>query len=629
MRRLILGTAGHIDHGKTTLVRALTGVDTDRLAEERRRGITIDLGFAHLQLADGLELGIVDVPGHEAFIRNMLAGATGIDLALLVIAADEGVMPQTREHLAILELLGVRGGVVALSKADLVEAEWLELVSAEVAEALQGTSFADAPLVPVSAATGEGLDTLRQQLATAATAIAVRNDDDLFRLPVDRVFPVHGTGTVITGTIWSGMIERDRILRLLPAGLSARVRAIQVHGKEASRAGAGQRAALGLVGIDRDRIQRGDILVEDAAWGSTMILTTQLRLLESAPAPLRTRRRIRFHLGTTEVMARIALLDRPELEPGALGWAQLRLEAPVVARGGDRFVIRSYSPVTTIGGGVIVEPLPAKRKRVGEGEVAHFQTLLSGTIDEGVVTLTRGAEWGGIPVGRLPIEGPFAPRDVAGAIERLEGSALVRVKTNLYPAAAVAAARERFLAAVDAYHTASPLYHGIDREELRRALPATATPALGEWVLGRLEAEGVLVARGSLVARTEFRPQLNTHQYQIRELLLQMLAAGGLAPPPLTALPAKIRDYPELRQLLRLLEGEDAVVALTPELYISRAHCDQAIRAAQHLLAGRGPLSAADFREAIPVSRKYLIPLLEHFDRTGITQRSGDTRRLS
>ncbi len=629
MSRLILGTAGHIDHGKTTLVRALTGVDTDRLIEEKRRGITIDLGFAHLRLAGGLELGIVDVPGHEAFIRNMLAGATGIDLALLVIAADEGVMPQTREHLAILELLGVRAGVVALTKADLVEPEWLELVVAEVGEALRGTAFANAPLVPVSAASGLGLDTLRQTLATAASAIATRHDDDLFRLPIDRIFPVHGTGTVVTGTIWSGVVERDRIVRILPAGLSARIRAVQVHGEEVRSASAGQRAALGLVGVDRDRIRRGDLLVDDAAWEPSLTLTAQLRLMEGAPAPLRTRGRIRFHLGTTEVMARVALLERAELEPGALGWAQLRLEEPVVARGGDRFVIRSYSPVTTIGGGIIVEPLPGKRKRLTGQELPRFDALISGTVDAGLAALVRGSGWRGIPIARIPVEGPFTPQQVASTLERLEGKELLRAHGRVFPTDAATTALKRFLEAIDNFHQRYPLRRGIDLEELRRALPENAAPELGELILNRLQVEGVISAHGSVVARAEFRPRLNEEQSRLRDLLVQALDTAGLTPPTLTELPSELRDYAELRQLLRILEEEEAVVSLTPELYLSRTVRDQAIEEARRLLAGRGPLTAADFREAIPVSRKYLIPLLEHLDKIGVTQRSGDTRSLT
>src|SRR5690606_6716769 len=319
MPHLVLGTAGHIDHGKTALVRALTGVDTDRLAEEKRRGITIDLGFANLRLPDGQELAVVDVPGHEAFIRNMLAGATGIDIVLLVIAADEGVMPQTREHLAIVDLLGVRCGVVAITKVDLVEREWLDLVMEDVRAALADTPFADAPLVPVSARTGEGLDALVAAIADAARATAERDHDDLFRLPIDRVFTIRGTGTVVTGTVWSGRLRVGAAVRVLPQDLHARVRGAQVHGRDAPCVSAGQRAALALAGVERDQLGRGDVIVADEAWAATTRLTALVRVLPASPWPLRTRQRVRFHLGTAEIMGRVRPLDAPEIPPGQTG----------------------------------------------------------------------------------------------------------------------------------------------------------------------------------------------------------------------------------------------------------------------------------------------------------------------
>lgn len=626
MRRLVLGTAGHIDHGKTTLVRALTGVDTDRLREEKRRGITIDLGFAHLRLEPDLEVGIVDVPGHEGFIRNMLAGATGIDLALLVIAADEGVMPQTREHLAILELLGVRAAVVAITKSDLVEADWLELVAADIADTLRDTPFATAPLVPVSATTGEGLPALRQALSNAALVSIARHENDIFRLPIDRIFAVHGTGTVVTGTIWSGTVARDRIVRILPAGLSARVRAIQVHGTEVVEAGGGQRAAVGLVGIDRTRIRRGDCLVDDAAWEPTTTITASLRLLENAPAPLRRGNLVHFHLGTTAVRARLAIPGRGELEPGERKWVQLRLERPIVARAGDRFVIRSYSPVMTIGGGTIVEPLAGRLKRVGAAEAARFEAIHSGSPAEGIMALATAAGWRGIPVARLPVESRFGPVKIASALEALEGRGVVSVGGSIFTAATAAAARTCFLEAIDVFHARNPLHRGMEREELRRALPRLAAPALGEWVLKALVAEGSIIAEGPHFRRADFQYSLDPKQRQVRDLLLQILEEAGLTPPQLSALPAEIRELPEHRHLLRLLVEEGEVVALGPELYVSRRNLESAIAETRRLLSGRGPLSAAEFRDAVPVSRKYLIPILEHFDKIGVTRRSGDHR---
>lgn len=626
MRWLTLGTAGHIDHGKTTLVRALTGVDTDRLIEEKKRGITIDLGFAPLRLDENVALGIVDLPGHEAFIRNMLAGATGIDLALLVIAADEGVMPQTREHLAILELLGVRGGVVALTKADLVEPEWLALVEAEVAETLADTSFADQSVIPVSATTGAGVDTLRQRLAEAASSLTARHETDLFRLPIDRVFSVHGTGTVVTGTVWSGQVERDQRVLALPSGMSARVRSIQIHGEEASRALAGQRAALGLVGVERQRIRRGETLVTDAAgWEPSTILTCELRLIAGAPVALRPRTRIRFHLGTQEVMARVFPLDRAELEPGTSGWAQLRLEAPVVARGGDRFVIRSYSPITTIGGGLIVEPTARRRGRLRDGEGPRLHALAADDCRTALVALADGAGWKGVPLTLAPTATRFSPVEIESI---LEGEELVRVQDRIFPVALVANARERFLRAVDDFHRSHPLRPGIEREELRRTLPRGADPGFGESVLESLVREGIIEPRGAAMARTGYRSALDQEQMRVRDRLLNLIESGGLTPPHISAMPEELRGHPDLRDILRILEEEERVVPLTPDLYLGRSELEAAIAEVRRLLAGRGALAAADFREAIPVSRKYLIPILEYLDRIGVTERRGDLRSI-
>ncbi|HEX6941183.1 MAG TPA: selenocysteine-specific translation elongation factor [Longimicrobiales bacterium] len=629
MRKLILGTAGHIDHGKTTLVRALTGVDTDRLAEEKRRGITIDLGFARLALADGTELGIVDVPGHEAFVRNMLAGATGIDLVLLVVAADEGVMPQTREHLAIVDLLGVRGGVVAVTKRDLVDAEWLALVLADTRDQLRDSPFADAPIVPVSATTGEGMDALLAALATAAAAVGERRADDLARLPVDRVFSARGTGTVVTGTLWSGRIERDATVRILPAGRSARVRGIQVHGEEVERAEAGRRVAVALAGIERDEVARGDVLVADPAWAPSRMLTVRLRVLDDSKWEIRPRQRVRFHLGTAEVMGRVALLGCTRLGAGESGWAQLRLEEPVVARAGDRFVIRSYSPVTTIGGGTVAEPLPTKRKRLAEHDAERFAAVLSGSPTDAVLARIDDAGWRGAPIDALPVTTPHPPAAVAEALARLEADGrIVRVGDRGFPAEAADRGRAVLLDAVDEYHAAHPLEPGIGREALRRALPAAAPAALGEWILERLLADGTLVGRGGAVARAEFRHQLSADQRSARDRLLALLTAGGLTPPTLGELPRELAEHPDLRAILRLLEEEGAIVAVSADLYFARAALQDAIQAVRRNLAGREGLGPAEFKAALPLSRKYLIPLLEYFDRNGITARRGDRRAV-
>ncbi len=371
IRRFVIGTAGHIDHGKTALVKALTGVDTDRWAEEKRRGITIDLGFAPLSLGAEMQASIVDVPGHEGFVRNMLAGATGIDVALLVIAADEGLMPQTEEHLAIVELLGVQRGIPVISKRDLVDAEWLELVRSEVHARLASSRVRWEPAVAASAVTEEGLDELRTVLRRVAHDLVERSADDLFRLPIDRVFAVAGAGTVVTGSTWSGTVGVGDVVRLLPLGREARVRSIEVHGQAADHAVPGRRTALALVGVDKDELARGDVAVTGPAWRATTVLDAAVELLPATRKPIASRSRVRVHLGTAEVLARV--VQTRAIAPGALGPARLLLESPLVARGGDRFVLRSFSPVTTIGGGVVLDPFPPPRSRLRRRGLAADQ----------------------------------------------------------------------------------------------------------------------------------------------------------------------------------------------------------------------------------------------------------------
>lgn len=627
-RRIILGTAGHIDHGKTALVRALTGIQTDRLEEEQRRGITIDLGFAHLDLPDGTRAGIVDVPGHEGFIRNMLAGATGIDVAILVVAADEGVMPQTREHVAILDLLGVRAGVVAVTKVDIVEQEWLELVTDELRSELADTPFADAPIVPVSSLTGQGIERLLHELRQVLDTSSARDADDLFRLPVDRVFTIHGTGTVVTGTVWTGSLTRDQTVRILPQDRSARVRALQVHGRDSDRIGAGQRAAVALAGLDRERIARGDVLVLDPGWAGHAMLTARIRLLRDSSWSIRPRQRIRFHLGTAEVLGRVVLLDRAELVPGDVAWAQLRLESPVVARAGDRFVIRSYSPVTTIGGGVVIEPHAPKRHRLADSDRAHLESILGGSVEEALKARVRLAAWEGAPIRNLPIELPHSPGAIHDALERGDGEIVVRVGTLAFDAQVFDAARTALLEAVASYHDRHPLRPGIEHEELRRALPTRAGAGLADAALEALVRDRRLVARHGAVALHDFQPRLSPEQQRAQERLWNAIAEGGLTPPATADLARLIGSESELRPLLKLLEAEDRIVPLTQEIYIARPALDQvtAVLRAQFMIGQE--FTPADLKQVINVSRKYLIPLLEYLDRAGVTARHGNARVL-
>ena len=382
MKQVVMGTAGHIDHGKTQLIKTLTGIDTDRLKEEKERGITIDLGFAHLTCEDGTEVGVIDVPGHERFVRNMLAGVGGIDLVMLVIAADEGVMPQTREHLAICQLLRVKEGLVALTKTDLVDEDWLELVSEDTREFLKGTFLEDKPIVPVSAKSGQGIAELRRVLQALVARVPPKQLEGKFRLPVDRVFTIRGFGTVVTGTLFSGTIRVEERIEIYPKGIGAKVRGLQVHNASVPEAVAGQRTAINLQGIDKMELERGNVLGRPGEFAPTFMLDAVLQHLADAPRPLRHRARVRLHVGTSEIMGRVILLDRDDLAPGEEAYVQLRLEEPAIVLPRDRFVIRSYSPVQTIGGGMVIDVQPAKHRRGEAGLADHFQLLADGSPEE-------------------------------------------------------------------------------------------------------------------------------------------------------------------------------------------------------------------------------------------------------
>ena len=422
---VVVGTAGHIDHGKTSLVKALTGTDTDRLPEEKARGITIDLGFAFLEEPDGLTIEIVDVPGHERFVRNMLAGVGGIDLAMLVIAADEGVMPQTREHLAICSLLQIKAGLIALTKADLVEPDWLELVREDVSGVVRGTFLEGAPIVPVSSKTGQGLDDLRAVLRTLAASVPRRGTDELPRLPIDRVFTVRGFGTVVTGTLTAGALAADDRVEVYPRGAEAKIRGLQAHGRPVTSARAGQRTAINLQGLERASIARGDVVGLPGTLVPSSLVDGTLELLPDAPRPVKTRTRVRFHVGTSEIMARALLLDRAELAPGETAFARFRLEAPLVARPGDRFVVRSYSPVVTIGGGTLLDVDPPRFKRKGPALVAHLSVLQTGSPEVVLGEHIRHVGAGGVRLTTLSGRVPFGPERLRALLGDLQAAGQV------------------------------------------------------------------------------------------------------------------------------------------------------------------------------------------------------------
>jgi selenocysteine-specific elongation factor len=612
---VILGTAGHVDHGKTALVRALTGVDTDRLAEEKRRGITIDLGFASLATRDGSVLGVVDVPGHEAFVRNMLAGATGIDLALLVVAADEGVMPQTREHLAILGILGTRGGVVALTKCDLVDDEWLELVREDVREAVAGTPLEGAAVCDTSIVDGRGMDELRDAIHAAAAAIPARAADDLFRLPVDRAFSVRGTGTVVTGTVWSGSLARDAVVRILPGELTARVRGIESHGSARAEAEPGTRSAIALSGVEVGELHRGSVLVSDRAWSASHSVIAEVALLPDAPSPLGPRTKVRFHLGTTETGARVVAAGGA-LEPGGRRQARVVLEEPVVARAGDRFVLRSASPLITIGGGIINDPLPPHRRS------RPWQRSAASPIER--LPLVVGSSMArGVDVASLPVRTGALPGELPALLANANG--LRRVGERVYAEDTLRSLAEQAVAVLDEFHERFPLEPGAPLQSLRARLGVDAQVA--EAVLGELQSEGLLELRGAVAMRAGWAPVLSREAESVRRRILETLQAAGAEPPSVAELEEECGA--STRALLRLLERNGEVVQVEGERYYATRALDELTGTLRAAMSPGRPYTPAELRDALGLSRKYLIPLLEHWDRSGITERRGGERFIA
>ena len=630
MRHVVVGTAGHIDHGKTSLVKALTGTDTDRLPEEKARGITIDLGFAFLEEAGELVIEIVDVPGHERFVRNMLAGAGGIDLALLVVAADEGVMPQTREHLAICQILRIKSGLVVLSKADLAEPDWIELVRDDVRRVVADTFLAGGPIVPVSVKTGAGLPELRAALAELARAVPPKDPDRTARLPIDRVFTVKGFGTVVTGTLVAGRLAIDEKVEVYPRGVQSKVRGLQVHGHAVERATAGQRTAVNLQGVERAAIERGDVLAPAGTLVPTLLLDGTLELLEDAPRPIKTRDRIRFHAGTQEVMARVLPVGRTELEPGQSCPARFRLESPLVALPGDRFVARSYSPIVTIGGGTILDIAPPRFKRKGPALAEHLALLATGEPAQVLEEHLRQAGVAGVRAVDLRARTPFGPQRLRELLDGLQQAGrIVAVDREWYlHRDASDRLRSQTLALIEAFHEENPLRGGISREELRSRV-GHAQERVFAQLLGALEAEGVVRSERDQVRLASHAIRLSPQQERVVKGLEADFRSAGAAPPsPEEALARHGVKGNEKHDLFQVLVADRTLVRVKESLFFHA----EALRSIQEqlvaLLRQKKEIGPADFKDLFGVSRKFAIPLMEYFDAQRVTVRVGERRVL-
>lgn len=622
MQYVILGTAGHIDHGKSTLVKALTGIDPDRLKEEKERGITIDLGFADLRYPDGLIIGIVDVPGHERLVRNMLAGAGGIDLVLLVISADEGIMPQSREHLYICNLLKIKSGLIAITKADLVEAEWIELVKDEIKDFVRGTFLDGAPIVPVSSKTLFNIDHLKEVIRTVALKVEPKPLKGLFRLPIDRVFTLKGFGTVVTGTSVSGAISVDDPVEILPSNFKSRVRGLHSHGNPIQTAYAGQRVAINLQGVEKEDLKRGDSVVLPGRFNPTKMIDAKVELLPNAPT-LKNKTLVHFHLATSETIARVILYGKDELKPGESCYCQLRLQDMVVSMSGDRYIIRRYSPVDTIGGGEVLDPSPPKRKQ--RDIVERLLTFEKGSLIEKIsFKIEQSGLYG---VSNMAIEGWIKAEvpTIKESINRLkEKGVIIEVDDILIHKTFFDMFREKILKTLKDFHLKNPLKPGMPKEELRVILKME--PKLFNGLITFL---GDVVVEKEIVRLKTFRAVLSQADESMRTKIIEMLQNGGFQPPTKEELSQSLKlDLKHLSDILKLLVKEGAVVRISDSMYLTVSNYNYMVNRLKDFFTKKSEMTVAEFRDILNTTRKYALPILEYLDSIKVTLRVGDVRKL-
>jgi selenocysteine-specific elongation factor len=634
---VIMGTAGHIDHGKTTLIKALTGIDCDRLAEEKKRGITIELGFAFMDLPGGARLGVIDVPGHERFVKNMVAGAAGVDFVTLVIAADEGVMPQTREHLDICTLLGVTTGVVALTKSDMVDADWLAMVTDDVRAELAGTFLADAPIFPVSSHTGQGLPELRAALAALVEGFAPKRRSDLARLPIDRVFTLKGYGTVVTGTLIAGTFRVGDDVRLFPSEKRSKIRSLQSHGEKVEESPAGRRTAVNLASLEVEDVERGEVLAlpgtlfPDASW------EVELSCLAGAPRGIKHRTEVHFHHGTREILARVHLLDRDKLEPGQTAVCQIRFPDPMVGVHGDRVVVRSGAPLRTMAGGRLLSPMSRKVKRFDEATAATLAELATATGGALVALQLRRAGVDGLGFQRLmtltDLESKALDKVLSALGDKGE-TALVdregKEGRHYVHGSVIADLAASLLEAVAAYHKREPLKLGLSRSELASTWGKALSPKLFHLVVERQLRAGKLATEQDVLRLPTHKVSLASDQAKLRATLLTAYQGGGLTPPNVKDILEPLElTFKEAQPVYKVLQDEGLIVKAQENMYFCAAAIKGLIEKVQaYYAAGAADMGPAEFRELTGLTRKFLIALLEYLDKEKITVRVGDKRQL-
>ncbi len=634
---IIVGTAGHIDHGKTALVKALTGVDADRFPEEKLRGITIDIGFAELDLGD-IRIGFVDVPGHEKFVKNMLAGASGIDVVLLVIAADEGVMPQTREHFEICRLLETKTGLIVLTKTDLVDAELLELVNLETAELVENSFLQDAPVLAVSAKTGEGIDELKTALKEISAQIPTRKNDSIARLPIDRSFTVKGFGAVVTGTLHSGEIAETNELEVLPIAKKVRVRGLQTHGKAVKSAHAGQRTAVNLGGIDHSEIERGMVLTEGGVLRPTQIFDAEIEVLKTAKKSIKSRQRVRVHIGTIEALARIQVLNETsEIAQGEKDFVQLRLEIPTVCVPEERFILRSYSPQMTIAGGKVLDNSAVKHRHKDILNVRKYlQNLIDSDKSKQVKLYLETAGEHGAKFSDLQARTGWRREILQSTIkENIEKKAIIEAESFLIARTPFDNLKVKTLAEVENFHRKDPLARGIGRETLREKIFSHIAPEIFKTVLENLSGENKIAAEKDFVRLASHNLELSNDEKILRERLSEIYKSAKLEVPKLDDGLAQAVANTQLtqahaRKIFQLFLNSGEIVKISDEFYFRREAIEELIEKLKTHAAKSSDrlIDVPVFKDLAGISRKYAIPLLEYFDREKITRRAGDKRLI-
>lgn len=635
MQNIIIGTAGHIDHGKTTLIKAITGKETDRLKEEKQRGISIDLGFTYFDLPSGRRAGIVDVPGHEKFVKNMLAGVGGMDIVILVIAADEGLMPQTKEHLNILSLLDIKKGIIALTKCDLVEEEWLEMVKEEVKEAVENTFLKEAPIIPLSSKNKIGIDKIVDKIDHMTLEVEERNIEKPFRLPIDRVFTITGFGTVVTGTLIEGTLKEGDAVRIYPSEEISKVRSLQVHEEKVIKAFAGQRVAVNISNIKKENVNRGDVLAPIDALKNTMMLDCKIKVLRDSNFPIRNRDRVRIYHGTSEILGRVVLLDKEELLPGQEGFAQLRLESTIATKSMDHIIIRFYSPMITIGGAIIINASPPKRKRFKEEVIQELKLKEKGDIKDIILQFLKekSKDFNRMDTMNKNVSIPID--DFNKEIKSLIGdSKVIEINSGgekyIFHPEFLGELNSKIIVYLEKFHRAHPLKPGISKEEIRSKFFGTAKIKLVDELLRYFNKKGQIKINGETIAKKDFEIFFNSHQKQIFQEIENKFYKEALNPPkPEELWKSKEKEKKQYEQVFEAMVQRETLIKIKEDIYFHKDSYREAVDRLKEYFESQDEINVASYRDLLKTSRKYAIALLEHFDNKKITKRVGDFRVLN